>query len=517
MGWDIFQTEGLVIQLQEALEQSQQQGGDPGPVDAFWEGLDDKTREALEERLGPVEPGGEGGAPPGDRNALDPERIVASDNPHGVLAQTPQLRDYLDSLDPETRAAVEADILDRLNDRVLSEATDRVREVLGPIGPDADIDVLLDPSSNPDLQDLLNRLPPTLTDPKTGDRIDVLIHIRNTLEGQRLQGAGDAGWTIFENEGLVVELQEALDQSRQQGGNPGPVNDFWEGLDDKTRDALEERIGPDWDGTSPLPVDADSIDAEKVVTSSDPSLTLRENPRLRDYLDSLDPKTAAQVEADILERLNQRVLEAATDQARDIVGPLGPGSDVDVLLDPSSNPDIQDLLNKLPPTLTDPRTGQPVDTLTQIRNTLETERLSGAADAVNNQVNLDQARAQLEAAVRDGRAADAERILQSLPPDEAQRLSESITPAAPKPAPNTLSPTVKPTTAPPPPPPPTSGGAAPTAPGPAQPTAPPATGPSQPAAPPAPTTPEPPPPPPAPPTIPDPGDAGSIETGSDRT
>ncbi len=451
MAWTIFRGEGVVIKFQDALEQSRLQGGDPGPVDKFWEGLSDAERDYLDERF---PPGGDGGPTSGGGrpDALDPERVVTADDPGAVLIETPQLRDYLDSLDHETRAAVEASLLDRMNGRVIEAATDRVRDIVGPLGPGDEIDVLLDPSRNPDLQELLDQLPHRLTDPNTGDQIDPLEQIRNTLEAERLQGAGDTGWTIFENEGLVVRLQEAMDQSTQQGGNPGPINDFWDGLDDETRDAFEQHLGPEAGPNTPL--DPSDIDAERVVTSTDPRTTLAENPRVRDYLDSLDPDTRAAVEADILERMNTRVLDAATDQVREVVGPLQPGSDVDALLDPSSNPDIQELLDKLPPNLTDPRTGQPIDTLTHIRNTLETERLQGATSAVDHQVGLEQARGQLEAAVRDGRAADAQRILQSLSPEDANRLSESITPSAPSPPAEPLSPTVKPGTTPPPPPPP---------------------------------------------------------------
>ena len=47
-----------------------------------------------------------------------------------------------------------------------------------------------------------------------------------------------------------------------------------------------------------------------------------------------------------------------------------------------------------------------VDTLIHIRNTLESDRITGAADAVHHQVELDRTRDQLQQAVRDGRAGE---------------------------------------------------------------------------------------------------------------
>ena len=364
------------------------------------------------------------------------------EDPEGLL-DSEGVRRALDGLPPDERSRVTEALLQRLRDDHRQRISDAALDLAGPIGPGTDIDRLLD---DPKIRDLLDRLPPTLTDPNTGEPIDTWTHIRTTLDQQRLQNTGDAAWTIFRNEGIAADYLRILEQSRQPGTDPAVLTDFWDGLDPDTRDYLEQRfprdeIGP---GGPPPPIDPDTI-----VAARDPLLVLRENPRLRDYLDTLDPKTRAEVEAGLLDRINRQVLDEATARVGDLAGPIGPGTDIDRLLD---DPKIRDLLDRLPPTLTDPNTGKPIDTWTHIRTTLDQQRFDGAVGGAHHRVELDLLRERLAEAVRRGDPAEVQRILTSVPAEEAEALSASLTPEAPRPAPGTLSPTVKPGTTPPPPP-----------------------------------------------------------------
>ena len=403
--------------------------------------LDDKTLDEVGSRIE------EGATPPTPDQSVQIENLAGEPDLLVALRRNPAVSDYLDSLPPDLRTQVEQQMLQTLERQRLDLALTRVREAIGPIGPDTDLDKVL---RGDNVREILDKISNQVTDPnKPTETISIDHHIRTTLEQERLRNAFDVGIHVLDRERTV----ELLVDARSDPNQPWRFQDMIDKLDDKTLDEVGSRIE---EGATP-PTPDQSVQIENLAGEPDLLVALRRNPAVSDYLDSLPPDLRTQVEQQMLQTLERQRLDLALTRVREAIGPIGPDTDLDKVL---RGDNVREILDKIPNQVTDPN--KPTETISidhHIRTTLEKEQVNNTVEQAHHGIELNRTEVELRRAVEEGRAGDVVKILEGVSPEEADQLCDKVgVPTAARPSSPGLPPTQKPTPPPPAPaaqPPPT--------------------------------------------------------------
>ncbi len=184
----------------EALIDARNDQNQPWRYDEMLNKLDDKTLDQAGNRID------EGGGPIPPDQSLDIDNLVDEDDLLVALRRNPTARQYLDSLPPDIRPQVEAEMVRLLEEQRRNHLLNQVRDAVGPIGPDTDLDRAL---RDDNVREILNRVPPS-------ESIPIETQIRNTLEQEQLGNTVEQAHSGVNLNRVEQELRDAVRRGRPE-------------------------------------------------------------------------------------------------------------------------------------------------------------------------------------------------------------------------------------------------------------------------------------------------------------
>ena len=184
----------------EILIQARKDQTQPWRYDEMLKNLDDKTLDQIGDRID------EGGGPVPPDQSLNVDNLVDEEDLLVALRRNPTAREYLDSLPPNIRPQVEAEMVRLLEEQRRNHLLNQVRDAVGPIGPDTDLDRAL---RDDNVREILNRVPPS-------ESIPIETQIRNTLEQEQIGNTVEQAHNGVNLNRVEQELREAVRQGRPE-------------------------------------------------------------------------------------------------------------------------------------------------------------------------------------------------------------------------------------------------------------------------------------------------------------